>query len=150
MAIWEITILVIGTVIGFILAMFFERDLHNLILRVVADSLLRVLGLLVAVLVPGLVLGAVLIQLLPKWYQAAPTITVLGTAIFFIGAFVVIMPFFPGTVPSLTGAGSSRRELQKSGGSGRVSIALGWGGALAALMLFGFTVLGPALVLIDP
>lgn len=147
---WEIAILVGGAVAGFILAMLFESELHALILRVVKDSFWRVLGLLVSVLVLGLVLAIFLIEFLPRWYQAAPTITVLSTGVLFIGSMVVIMPFFPKTGPGVTGSGSSRRELRRAGGNGGVSIALGWGGALVALILFGFLVMSPALVLIDP
>lgn len=147
---WEIAILVGGAVTGFILAMLFERELHSLILRAVADSVWRVLGLLLCVSVIGLVLATVLIEFLPMWYQAAPSITVLSTGAFFIGAMVAIMPFFPKTGPGVTSSGSSRSELGKSGARGGVSIALGWGGALVALFLFGFLVMGPALVLIDP
>lgn len=150
MAGWEIAILVGGAVLGFIVAMYFERHLHDLILRCVADSLWRLLGLLAAVLVAGLVLAVILIQLLPISYQSVPTVTVIGTALFFIGAMVVIMPFFPGIGPALSGAGSSRSELRKAGGSTRVSVVLGWGGSLVSLILFGFAVLAPALVLIDP
>lgn len=149
MAGWEIVVLVGGAVTGFILGKYFERQFHDRVLRLVGDSWVRALGLLVAVLLAGLLLAVVLIQSLPGWYQAAPMVTLVGTAVYFAGVFLVIMPFFPSTVHSVDG-GSSRRGLREAGGSGAVSIILGWGGVLVSLTLFSFAVLGPALVLIDP
>lgn len=147
---WEIGILVGGAVLGFGLAMFFEREVYDRVLRLVAGSVWRGFGLLVTVLLIGLGLAVILINTLPALYQSAPTVIVLGTALVFTGTMVVITPFFPGVGPSISGAGSSRSDLHEEGASGIVSIVLGWGGALVALILFGFLVLSPALVLIDP
>lgn len=146
---WEIVVLVASGIAGLVLAVIAERKILRCAIWATGGSSWRALALLAAILLVGVIVGGVAATWLPVWYEQAPAVTLILTAVHLMVTTALLMPFFLSNSSTPRGA-TAREELVEVGADTNVSTVLGWGGGLVSLILLPGMLLVPLMVLIDP